>query len=112
VGIADDLQRRIDQHLVRRDSSVTTGVATAALNPDLVTDIEWWRHSYFDERVRLQAAKLKAFDILDPVLRGRGAKPRTSATGTDEFRKRSARALMSRNTPVGRVDGLHPPTSR
>jgi hypothetical protein len=72
VGIADKLRVRIEQHLVRRDSSVTTGVATVALNPDLVTEIKWWRHDSFGDRVALQAAELIAFEILDPVLRSRG----------------------------------------
>src|SRR5690348_9265760 len=47
VGIADKLRTRIDQHLVRRDRSVTTGVATVTLNSDLVTEIKWWRHPTF-----------------------------------------------------------------
>ena len=41
VAIADDLKRRIDQHLVRRDSSITTGVAAASLAPDPVTEVVW-----------------------------------------------------------------------
>ena len=73
VGIADNLQTRIAQHLIRRDSSVTTGVATVTLNPDLVTEIRWWRHSSFGDRVHLEAAELIAFRVLDPVLRSRGA---------------------------------------
>ena len=36
VGIAEILRRRIRQHLVTRDSSVTTGASLASLNPDLI----------------------------------------------------------------------------
>lgn len=37
VGVAGKLKQRITQHLVRRDSSVTTGASAVSLNPDLVT---------------------------------------------------------------------------
>jgi hypothetical protein len=80
VGIADRLRTRIVQHLVRRDSSVTTGVATVALNPELVTEIKWWRHARFSERLALQAAELIAFEVLNPVLRSRGSITREAET--------------------------------
>jgi hypothetical protein len=72
VGIADNLKRRISQHLVRRDSSVTTGVTAVSLNPDLVTEVEWWEHPDFRHHVRREAAEAVAFEMLDPVLRSRG----------------------------------------
>jgi hypothetical protein len=72
VGIADVLKRRVGQHLVRRDSSVVTGVAAVSLNPDLVTAVQWWEHPEFAERRVLQAAELVAFDVLEPALRSRG----------------------------------------
>jgi predicted GIY-YIG superfamily endonuclease len=39
VGIAGHLKRRIEQHLIRRDSSVTTGTSVVSLNPELVTKL-------------------------------------------------------------------------
>jgi hypothetical protein len=72
VGIAGHLRSRIEQHLVRRDSSVATGVAAAALNPDLVTEVRWWEHPAFADRGHREAAELVAFDVLEPTLRSRG----------------------------------------
>jgi hypothetical protein len=75
VGLAKQLKIRITQHLVRRDSSITTGVQTVSLNSDFVTRIEWWEHADFVDPSRLAAAELVAFDVLDPVLRSRGTIP-------------------------------------
>ena len=66
------LRGRVTQHLVKRDSSVPTGTSAASLNPDYVTEIEWWEHPRFGERAVLEAAELVAFDVLDPALRSRG----------------------------------------
>jgi hypothetical protein len=66
------LASRIDQHFVRRDSSVATGVAAATLNPDAVREVRWWEHASFDAKVARQAAELVAFRVLDPALRSRG----------------------------------------
>ena len=73
VGIARNLKRRIVQHLVSRDSSVATGTSAASINSDYVTAVGWWEHPKFKEKRFLEAAELVAFNILDPVLRSRGA---------------------------------------
>jgi hypothetical protein len=73
VGIAQKLRDRILQHLVRRDSSVTTGTSAVQLNPDYVTAVTWWEHFEFGQRPVLEAAEMIAFDVLDPALRSRGA---------------------------------------
>lgn len=75
VGVAGRLKSRIIQHLVRRDSSVTTGTSAVVLNPDYVTEVRWWEHPDFAERHVLEAAELVAFDVLDPALRSRGGIP-------------------------------------
>lgn len=72
VGLAGSLKARIIQHLVRRDSSVTTGVNAVNLNPDHITKAAWWEHPDFSNRLNLTAAELVAFDIFEPVLRSRG----------------------------------------
>jgi hypothetical protein len=72
VGEGGNLAGRIEQHFVRRDSSVATGVAAATLNPDAVREVRWWQHPSFDTKVKRQAAELVAFRVLDPALRSRG----------------------------------------
>jgi hypothetical protein len=78
VGQAGKLRDRVQQHLVRRDSSVTTGAAIVSLNPDLVRAVEWWTHDNFSDPATLGAAELVAFDVLDPILRSQG-RPSDSA---------------------------------
>jgi hypothetical protein len=75
AGIADKLRQRLTQHLVRRDSSVTTGTSAVTLNPDLVTAVHWWEHDLFADRDALAAAELVAMDLLDPTIRSRGPVP-------------------------------------
>lgn len=78
VGTAGKLKQRILQHLIRRDSSVTTGTSAASLNPNYVTNLSWWEHPDFEETEKLKAAELVAFDVLNPVLRSRGAVNRSA----------------------------------
>ena len=73
VGIAKNLRGRIDQHLVKRDSSVATGTTAACLNPDYVTEVCYWKHKKLVSRAGREAAELVAYDVLDPALRSRGA---------------------------------------
>jgi hypothetical protein len=73
VGVAGKLKQRIIQHIVNRDSSVTTGTSAAMLNPDHVSEVRWWEHPDFEDRDVLNAAEMVAFDVLNPALRSRGA---------------------------------------
>lgn len=72
VGTSKSLKQRMGQHLVNRDSSVTTGTSAVGLNADYVTKIAWWEHPKFDDQDFLRAAELVAFDVLNPALRSRG----------------------------------------
>jgi hypothetical protein len=72
VGIAGKLRRRIAQHFVLRDSSVTTGTSATALNPDHVTAVRWWTTPEFKRQTALDAAEIIALEVLDPALRSRG----------------------------------------
>ncbi len=72
VGIADKLRKRIEQHIIRRDSSVTTSTSTACLNPEYISELRWWQHTDFVKRDLLEAAELIAFNLFDPILRSRG----------------------------------------
>lgn len=72
VGTGGKLRDRIEQHLIRRDSSVTTGTSAVSLNPALVTEVRWWEHPEFSDKAVRLAAELVAFDVLEPALRSRG----------------------------------------
>lgn len=78
VGIAGDLQGRLRQHFVRRDSSVVTGSSAVGVNIDLVNHVDWWEHPTFADDDHRHAAEMIAFEVLDPALRSRGS-PRRSA---------------------------------
>ncbi len=101
VGVAStSLRSRIEQHLVRRDSSVTTGVSAVSLNPEHVTGLA------FAQKDVLHAAELVAFDVLAPALRNRGG-VRSGARalyGDDAFR-RGLTALFG-SEPSGRMEVL------
>ena len=103
VGVADALRSRIDQHLVRRDSSVATHTTAVGLNPDYVTEVRWWQHARFGERAFLEAAELVAFDILQPCLRSRG---RIQAGARNLYAQESFQAEMRvlfAGEPAGRL---------
>jgi hypothetical protein len=72
VGQGGNLKDRIEQHLIRRDSSVTTNTSPVSLNPDLIIEVRWWAHASFSDKERRRAAELVAFDVIQPVLRSRG----------------------------------------
>jgi hypothetical protein len=103
VGLAGNLRGRIEQHLVRRDSSVTTGTAAVGLNPDHIRAVVWWQHHAFSDRVELAAAELVAFDVLEPALRSRGGIPTEAlARSGDEAFRAEMTALFS-SEPTGRL---------
>lgn len=103
VGIANSLKRRVEQHLVRRDSSVATGTSAVCLNPDYVTEISWWEHPEFAERDVLEAAELVAFDVLEPALRSRGGITERAKQlyDTPEFYEKMR--LLFSGEPTGRL---------
>ena len=78
IGLSGRLRDRISQHLLRRDSSVSTGVSSVSLNPDNIEECHWWVHEIFDDRDYLEAAELIAFEIFQPTLVSRG-KPSSKA---------------------------------
>lgn len=106
VGSARDLRTRLTQHLIRRDSSITTGAAVVTLNADLVTQARWWEHPNFHDETWLLAAELVAFDVLEPTLRSRG-QPQEQARQlyADPQFSSQMRALFS-GEPTGRLSLL------
>lgn len=103
VGMTDKLRQRITQHLVRRDSSVVTGVSVVSLDPDLVREVSWWLHPSFEEPAHVLAAELIAFDVIEPILRSRGAvEGRARVLAADETFAGPMRALFG-GEPTGRL---------
>jgi hypothetical protein len=93
VGIAGNLQGRLIQHFVRRDSSVVTGSSAVGVNIELVTHVNWWEDQKFSDDDHRHAAEMVAFDVLDPALRSRG---NTRRTARDLAADPSFRDAMSR----------------
>lgn len=95
VGATSSIRHRLIEHIVRRDSSVTTGVSAVSIRVELLTKVSWWCLPEFsDPRIRL-AAELVAFDVLDPVLRSRakvGKESRELGTSS-EFHARIAAVI-------------------
>jgi len=54
VGTSKDLRARIEQHLTRKDSSVTTGVSAVCLVPDNVAKVGLWTHSAFSDDIGIR----------------------------------------------------------
>ena len=103
VGVAGKLKGRVLQHLVRRDSSVTTETSAVVLKPEYITKIRLWEHQDFAERHILEAAELVAFDILNPILRSRGAiQEKARHLYSDETFRSSMEALFQ-GEPSGQV---------
>jgi hypothetical protein len=103
VGLARQLKLRIIQHLVRRDSSVTTGFQAVSLNPDFVTKVEWWEHADFVDPSCLAAAELVAFDVLDPVLRSRGTIPHQAKQFYEDSNFNNKMHILIEGEPSGRL---------
>jgi hypothetical protein len=72
AGMAGNLQQRLFQHFINRDSSVVTGTGAAGLNIEWVRLVPWWEHPMFEDGDARHASELVAFEVLDPALRSRG----------------------------------------
>lgn len=104
VGIAGKLRSRLRQHLVLRDSSVTTGTAVVALNPDAVRVVTWWQDRSFADKTTREAAELIAFEVLRPALTSRGSVGHdASRLARDEDFRRGMTALFE-EAPQGRYE--------
>ncbi len=103
VGIAGNLHRRLEQHVIRRDSSVVTGTSAVGVNMDRVRYIDWWTDDLLLDDDARHAAELVAFRVLDPALRSRG-RPRQAAlelAAGRQFFRRVRRVLTG--PPGGRL---------
>jgi len=84
VGCTKELHRRMEQHLIRHNSSITTGTSIVSLNPDLVTEVRWWSHERFIEKEFREAAKEIAFTVLEPELCSRKKSTKKSQEMIDD----------------------------
>jgi len=103
VGIADKLRRRIEQHLITRDSSVATGTSAAGLNPDFITELRWWEHPRFSDRNALTASERVAFDLFQPTLRSRGNVPKAAQKLFEQSEFRDEMKKLLNHEPSGRL---------
>jgi len=69
VGHTHNLRKRINDHLIARETRVITGLSAVSLNPENVMEVHWWEHPSFSERTVREGAELVAFEVLNPALR-------------------------------------------
>lgn len=72
VGATKKLRQRVEQHLIKHDSSITTGKSAVKLETQFLSKLKWWEEPRFSSRARLEAAELVASDLLKPALVSRG----------------------------------------
>jgi len=101
VGIAGGLQGRLQQHFVRRDSSVVTGSSAVGVNIDLVSQVDWWEHPTFADGDHRHAAEMIAFEVLDPALRSRGNLRRSARELASDPDFRSQMTRLFSGSPTG-----------
>ena len=102
VGIAGDLQGRLRQHFVRRDSSVVTGSSAVGVNIDLVNHVDWWEHPTLADDDHRHAAEMIAFEVLDPALRSRGSPRRNARDLFDDAGFRAEMVQLFQTSSTGR----------
>lgn len=101
VGITNNLKRRVVQHLVNQDSSVTTGTSAVSVNPEQISKVCFWSDRIFGGKSAREAAEMVADEVLTPVLRSRGRRSSSAQITASRvgFRKK-ARAIL-RGPPTG-----------
>ena len=101
IGMASQLRDRVSQHLIRRDSSVTTGASTVVLNPDKISECHWWVHDSFNDKIYLEAAELIAFNKFNPTLTSRGTVSNQAKVISSETKFKDEMDLLFDNIPSG-----------
>ena len=102
VGISNNIRSRLEQHLIRKDSSISTGVSAASLQPDHVVGVVWWIGEIFDNEAQREAAELIAFETLQPTLRSRGRVRAAARSFLEEpaFRVQIEEVISSRDSII------------
>ena len=78
VGVAINLRQRAEQHLIKHDSSATTGPSAVKLETQYISKMKWWDDKVFGDVVKREAAELVFSDLLRPVMVSRGNPRRDS----------------------------------
>jgi hypothetical protein len=103
VGIAGNLNSRLVQHFVRRDSSVVTGTSAVGINIERVQYVQWWESDLLVDDNARHAAELIAFEVLGPALRSRGAPRREAMELTTDSAFRCSVERLLEAAPAGRL---------
>jgi len=103
VGHTHTLRKRINDHLIARDTAIQTGLSAENLNPDHVVEVRWWQHPSFGERRFHEAAELIAFEELKPALRSQAQELKGARRTLEDrsFPEDEIRSLLS-GEPTGR----------
>ncbi|MGY1632231.1 hypothetical protein ACI784_11065 [Geodermatophilus sp. SYSU D01186] len=103
MGIAGNLNSRLVQHFVRRDSSVVTGTSAVGVNIEHVRYVQWWESDLLVDDIGRHAAELIAFEVLDPALRSRGVPRKEALELREEAVFRHSVEQMLHDPPAGRL---------
>lgn len=76
IGESGELKKRINQHLIRKDSSITTGASAVCLKTEYLKNIKWFESDVFNDETQRKAAEIIAFNYFNPVIRSRGNEDR------------------------------------
>ena len=103
IGLSNKLRESVSQHLLKRDSNVTTGASAISLNPDKIAECHWWIHESFGTREYLEAAELIAFERFNLTLVSRVTpSARSLEISNDEgFKKQMDKLFL--NVPSGYI---------
>lgn len=52
VGETNSLQHRIKEHIVKKNSSVTTGQSAVQLNTEFISEVFWWEDASFKTKIK------------------------------------------------------------
>ncbi len=103
VGETDNLRRRIGQHIVKRDSSVTMEGSPVKIDPTHVEKVEWWEHSDLENPVAREAAELIAFEIFNPRVRSGANVRKDSVTMSKDAKFYGTISSLFKGLPTGRL---------
>jgi len=103
VGAGEGLRRRVEAHLVRRDSAEAAGAQAVGINADHVREVAWWEHSRFVDDDALQAGLIMAGEVLEPALRSREHIRLKAREIFADAVFRAEMAALLRGEPTGRL---------
>lgn len=102
VGHTHNLRKRINDHLIARETRVITGLSAVSLNPENVMEVHWWEHPSFSERTVREGAELVAFEVLNPALRSLAPELKRARRAYDDRSFRDEMTSLLSGEPTGR----------